>query len=169
MQSKCFLPVARSDSRVLVLGTLPSQVSLQRGEYYAHPSNRFWDIMGRLCGFTRSLSYEQRLDVLVKRGIALWDVCATARRPGSSDAAIRDVVANDFVGFFKSHPRIELICFNGSKAENLFHRRVLAELPPKAQNVQRHRLPSTSPAHAGMPFEEKFAAWSIVLHGSVIR
>lgn len=164
MHSHGFEAVARPDARVLILGSLPGQVSLRERQYYAQPRNDFWKLMGALAGAAPELAYPQRLDALKARRIALWDVCASAQRPGSLDASIRDasVVTNDFGTFLHAHPGIQLICFNGRKAADLYRRFVLSGLPVPMQAIRRETLPSTSPAHAAMRFSDKLARWSIV-------
>jgi hypoxanthine-DNA glycosylase len=162
MHSTGFPPISRSDARVLILGTLPSQASLQRRQYYGLPQNGFWRIMGRLLGFSHELPYAQRKRQLVQNRIALWDVCASAVRPGSLDASIRDVVPNDFARFFLNHRSIEVVCFNGATARKLYHRLVLPGLAETLPALRYEALPSTSPAHAGMPFDEKLRRWAIV-------
>lgn len=155
-------PVASPDARVLILGSMPGQASLTAARYYAHERNAFWRIMGDLVGALPSLPYEARLACLQAAGIALWDVIGSCERYGSLDADIvaGSVQVNDFAGFFAAHPRIEHIYFNGTAAENTFHRHVLPvlgeRLPPQ------HRLPSTSPAHAARGYAEKLAAWSVI-------
>jgi double-stranded uracil-DNA glycosylase len=162
--SSGFPPVADDHARVLILGSLPGQMSLRQQQYYAQPHNAFWKIMGRLFGAGPELPYDERTRRLVSSGVALWDVCAAAHRPGSLDAAIRhsSVVPNDFAGFIASHPQIRLIVFNGSKAAELYRRTVLPALPTAIRSVRCETLPSTSPAHASMRFEDKLARWSIV-------
>jgi hypoxanthine-DNA glycosylase len=164
MRSHGFAPVARPDARVLVLGSLPGQVSLRERQYYAQARNDFWKIMGALVGASPERDYADRLQALKAHRIALWDVCASAQRPGSLDASIRHatVVANDFATFFRTHPKIRLICFNGRKAADLYRRFVLPGLPTPLQAIRGEALPSTSPAHAAMRFEQKLAQWSIV-------
>ncbi len=154
-------PVARADASVLILGSIPSALSLKYQQYYAMPRNAFWTIMGELYGAARNLPYEHRLTTLMDRHIAIWDVLATCFRPGSMDADIRtgDAVANDFVAFHASHPDIRLVLFNGLKAEQLHTRLVrpgLAELRP---DLRYARLPSTSPANAAARLDHKVAAW----------
>lgn len=160
MHCLSFNPVERADARVLILGTLPSVKSLAAGEYYAHPRNSFWWIMGKLVDAAPDLAYAERLEMLRQSGIALWDVCKAAERAGSSDAkiAMDSVEPNDLRGFLESHPRIERICFNGQPAERLFRRKawpLLAGLPLIPQVV----LDSTSPANARIPREEKLTGW----------
>jgi double-stranded uracil-DNA glycosylase len=159
LRASGFSAVARPDARVLILGTLPGAVSLARGEYYAQPRNAFWRIMGELVGAAPTLSYPDRLQRLLDRRVALWDVCAVATRRGSADIAIRSPKPNDFAGFLGSHSSIELICFNGAKAAELFRRLVLPTLAKPAHEIRRSVLPSTSPAHAAMSFEKKLAEW----------
>jgi hypoxanthine-DNA glycosylase len=159
---KCvaFDAVESADARVLILGTLPSIKSLERGEYYAHPRNSFWWIMGELIGAAPDLPYAARLRRLRLSGIALWDVCRAAERAGSSDAKIRleSVEPNDFKSFLANHPRIELICFNGQPAHMLFRRKVLPSLAG-LRPIPRKVLDSTSPASARITREEKLARW----------
>ena len=165
MHAQVFPPIANAHARVLILGSLPGQVSLERQQYYAQPHNAFWKIMGRLFGAGPELPYAERVQRLVRNGIALWDVCAAAQRPGSLDAAIvhSSVVPNDFAAFIESHPGVGLICFNGGKAADLYRRLVLPGLPANLRAIHTETLPSTSPAHAAMPFEEKLTCWAAVL------
>jgi hypoxanthine-DNA glycosylase len=165
MHDQGFPPIADAHARILILGSLPGQVSLQRQQYYAQPHNAFWKIMGRLFDAGPDLPYAERGQRLMRNGIALWDVCAAAQRPGSLDAAIvhASVVPNDFAAFIDSHPDLGLIGFNGGKAAELYRRRVLPGLPAAARALRTATLPSTSPAHAAMPFEEKLTRWAAVL------
>jgi hypoxanthine-DNA glycosylase len=161
MQATGFPPVAAADARRLILGSLPGALSLARQEYYAQPRNAFWPIMGALVGAAPDIVYAKRLEHLTAARIALWDVCASGFRPGSLDSAIQpgSVVPNDFATFFAAHRQIEVICFNGAKAAELFERLVRKALPAEAQAIRRVALPSTSPAHAEMPFAEKLRRW----------
>ena len=165
MHAKGFPPIADAHARILILGSLPGQVSLQRQQYYAQPHNAFWKIMGRLYGAGQEVPYAERAQRLVRNGIALWDVCAAAQRPGSLDASIvhSSVVPNDFATFIESHPDVSLICFNGGKAADLYRRLVLPGLPANLAAIRYATLPSTSPAHAAMPFEEKLTRWAAIL------
>ena len=158
-----FPPVAAPDARRLILGSMPGEASLSAGQYYAHPRNAFWRIMGDLLGAGPVLSYPERLARLTAVGIALWDVVADCERSGSLDAAIvrESVQANDFRRFFVEHPGIERVFFNGAAAESLFRRHVLPGL--NGMPIELYRLPSTSPAHAARGYAEKLAAWSVIV------
>lgn len=164
MQSEGFPPVADARARVLVLGSLPGPVSLQAQQYYAQPRNAFWRIMGVLFGAGPERPYAERLEVLLSHRVALWDVCASAHRPGALDASIRraSVVPNDLAGFFAQHPELRLVCFNGQAAADLYRRRVQPGLAEEWQTLRSESLPSTSPAHAAMTFEQKLERWRVV-------
>jgi len=152
-----FLPISDPEAKVLILGSMPGKQSLEKNQYYAHPQNAFWKIMGDLVGTYPSLPYERRLCLLSSAGIALWDVLASCERSSSLDSHIKHEQANDFASFFIRHPNIIQVFFNGSKAEQCFKKFVQnkQDLPL----LQYCRLPSTSPAHAGMRYEEKLHAW----------
>jgi len=162
---RSFPPVSAPDATRLILGSMPGARSLAENQYYAHPQNAFWRIAGALFDFDPAQPYAQRCEALRTAGVALWDVLGECVRPGSLDSAIVEasIAANDFAGFLTAHPSIRLICFNGAKAEQSFTRHVLAQLSPRHRDIPRHRLPSTSPAHAGMRFETKLAQWQSVL------
>lgn len=167
--SRGFPPVAAPDARVLILGSLPGRQSLAERRYYAQPRNAFWQILGEFCGAVPTLDYVQRLVRLRAARIALWDVIAAGRRPGSLDSAIvRDsIVINDFVRFFASHPQIRVVCFNGTTAATLFRRWVQPQVAEVASGLYCHTLPSTSPAHASVPYARKRDIWLTVLDSAV--
>jgi hypoxanthine-DNA glycosylase len=160
-----FPPVIGDGATVLILGSLPGRRSITDKEYYAQPRNTFWRIMGALVDAGPEIEYEQRLAQLKASSIALWDVVAAGYRRGSLDSAIdrSSVVVNDIASLLARHRSIELICFNGRTAESLFNRLVLPKLDPRSAQVPLQVLPSTSPAHAGMPFTIKLERWSFVL------
>jgi hypoxanthine-DNA glycosylase len=158
-----FPPIVDDRARALVLGSMPSAASLQKGQYYAHPRNLFWRITGEVLGFDAEAPYDVRTAVLRDASIALWDVLHSCERLGSLDASIaRDSMApNDFGGLLTSYPGIRRVFFNGAKAEQLFHR--LVQVDPNGIVFQR--LPSTSPANAAIRYEAKLRAWrAIVQH-----
>jgi len=162
-----FPPVEPRRASVLVLGSLPGAESIRRGEYYGHPRNAFWPIMGKLFGAGPDLSYRHRLRKLADHGVMLWDVLRAAERRGSLDAAIhpRRVRANDIAGLLARHPGLERIVFNGAAAEVLFRRHVLPQCRERLAGMRLVRLPSTSPAHASRSFEEKLALWRQEMEG----
>jgi TDG/mug DNA glycosylase family protein len=162
MLSFGFPPIASPQARVLVLGSLPGQLSLARGEYYANPQNAFWKIVtARVPDLPAD--YPSRAAALVEHGIALWDVLAAATRSGSLDAAIGDdAIANNFRAFLRASPKIQLICFNGATAAALFKQLVVPTLPEDQRGIPTHTLPSTSAAHARLPFAAKVASWSVI-------
>jgi hypoxanthine-DNA glycosylase len=165
MLSCGFPPVSTPGARVLVLGTLPGRLSLERGEYYANPQNTFWKIIAAKISDLPT-EYAGRVAALSQHGIALWDVLAAATRSGSLDADIgEDAIPNHFSAFFHIHPNVRLIAFNGATAAKLYERLVLPTLAEPQRAIARATLPSTSPAHAGMPFKEKVARWSVLSIG----
>ena len=158
---RSFAPVASAGARMLILGSMPGVASLNAGQYYAHPQNRFWAIMGRLLGFDpRETGYDQRIRYLTDAHIALWDVFQSCERIGSLDSAIRreTQVVNDFPEFLAAHSGIVRIYFNGALAEQTFRRCVRPTLS-ETTTLDYIRLPSTSPAHASLSFEDKLAQW----------
>jgi hypoxanthine-DNA glycosylase len=160
-RARGFPPIADRDAVVLVLGSMPSVASLAKREYYAHPQNAFWPIMGRLFGAGRELLYAERVSRLRSHRLAVWDVLRECRRAGSLDSAIHaeSETPNDFVTFFRQHAGIRAVFFNGGKAQSAYRRHVLPTVSELDRSVSYVRLPSTSPAHAGRRFEEKLAAW----------
>jgi hypoxanthine-DNA glycosylase len=120
--------------------------------------------MGALFQAGPELDYDERMRRLVAHGVAVWDVCAAAERPGSLDSAIipASIAVNDFAAFFRAHPQLRVIGFNGATAARLFDhhvRRGVAQIPAAVRCL---RLPSTSPAHASMPYADKLAAWQLL-------
>lgn len=157
-----FAPVSDPSAKVLILGSMPGKASLLADQYYAHPRNAFWLIMGHLVGASLDLPYEARLVRLKASGIALWDVLKSCYRESSLDSDIDEstIVPNDFERFFSTHTQITQIFFNGGKAEASFRRYVQPILGHTM--IRTQRLPSTSPAHASISLEQKLQAWSAV-------
>jgi hypoxanthine-DNA glycosylase len=162
--SQGFPPLLGSAPRILLLGSMPSVMSLQQREYYANPRNAFWPLMGELFGAGPELSYGQRVRQLTAARVAVWDVVAAGTRGGSLDSAINmtTVVVNDFVSLFTSEPTLARVFFNGRKAEEIYQRRVLPQVRELRPGLRYTRLPSTSPALAALDFSGKLEQWRVV-------
>lgn len=163
-----FPPIRPQHARVLILGSMPGVASLQAGAYYAHPRNHFWPLMGRILGFDATLPYAERCAHLAAAGVAVWDVLQECVRPGSLDSAIERAgsLPNDIPGLLREQPAIRTLLFNGSAAEQLFRQRILPDMPTDMPATLQ-RLPSTSPANAGMRFEAKLARWQEALNAAL--
>jgi double-stranded uracil-DNA glycosylase len=159
-----FPPITSGTARVLILGTMPGRVSLRQRQYYAHPQNAFWRIIGSILGFDPALPYHERVASVQSAGIAIWDVLKACVREGSLDSAIdaASVVPNDFAAFLAEHPQVRRICFNGTTAQALYLKHVRPRLGNDA-HLEYLRLPSTSPANASLPFSEKARAWQAMV------
>jgi hypoxanthine-DNA glycosylase len=158
---QCLAPVVAPHTRVLVLGSFPSEASLAAGQYYAHPRNQFWSILSTLWRIDlRALPYAQRLDEVRRRGLGIWDVYASCRREGSLDSAIEGALPNDLPGLVQRLPQLRAIAHNGGESA-----RAMALTRTLASEVVR--LPSTSPANASWSIERKLDAWRALLvqHG----
>ena len=150
-------PIIDSRARVLVLGSFPSTASLAAQQYYAHPQNQFWRILGAVIGQPlKEMDYAARIVAVQAAGVAIWDVFAACERAGSLDSAIREARPNDLRALQESAPALRRICFNGRMAAKRIRE-------VEAMGFEVHVLPSTSPAHAGMSFEEKLARWRAAL------
>ncbi|KUI14024.1 DNA-deoxyinosine glycosylase [Mycobacterium sp. GA-1285] len=154
-----FPPIVGERAHILILGNMPSVMSLAAQQYYGNPRNAFWRIMGEILGFASDAPYGQRCATLTANGIAVWDVLRSCRREGSLDSAVRreSMVPNDFQQFFDEHHSVRRVLFNGAAAEKNYTRLVSV-----ANDLRYRRLPSTSPAQT-MRFVDKLAAWREVL------
>ncbi len=153
-----FGPVVNEYSRVLILGSIPGKESLKKQQYYGHAHNAFWPLMSKLLKEPYVDSYEQRLDMLLRHRIALWDVIQSCERESSLDAHIKNPVVNDFAGLFAKYPQIRHVFFNGQKAHSTFARYVGFQF----KGLSFERLGSTSPAHA-ISFEKRLQDWQRLL------
>ena len=153
--TRSFAPVIYSNTKFLVLGSLPGKKSLELGEYYGHPRNRIWKIISHIKECEIPNSYEEKKSVLFHNKIGLWDVAHSAYREGSLDSNIKKERPNDIENLLESHESIRVIGFNGKKAEKMFY---------KFFKEKTHRryvpLPSTSPANMAINFEEMCRRWS---------
>jgi hypoxanthine-DNA glycosylase len=148
--------IGRPDARLFLLGSLPGDASLAARQYYAHPSNQFWRLLGLAIGEElQSLDYDARLERLAERGIGLWDVIASASRRGSLDQSIREAEHNQVERLLHDFPDLQAIAFNGSTASTV-GRKLIGQPPPDLALID---LPSSSAANT-MAFAEKARAWS---------
>jgi hypoxanthine-DNA glycosylase len=155
LRKHSFPPVVDPRVRLLVLGSLPGEASLAARRYYAHPQNQFWLLLSPAAGRDlTSLDYDARLAALLAAHIGLWDVVASATRPGSTDAAIRDVEEHDVAALAATLPDLRAIAFNGGTA--LKHGR--KQLGNAAERYAIVALPSSSPLHT-VGLAAKLPAW----------
>jgi hypoxanthine-DNA glycosylase len=154
-----FAPVAGPATRILILGTLPGEISLGRQQYYAHPRNRFWPLMAALTKNELPEAYPDRLELLLRNGFGLWDVVDRAKRAGSLDSNIVEETPNDLPGFVAAHPGLQAIAFNGAKSRILFDKYF-----PRLPELKYFALPSTSPANASFDLARLYEHWSILMN-----
>lgn len=151
-----FAPVVAHTTHTLILGSLPGAASLAKRQYYGHPRNAFWRLVGDALGVDlMGMDYADRLPLLLAHGIGLWDVIATARRLGSLDSAIRDHTHNDLLDLLDKLPHLHTIGFNGGTAAKIG----MKALGERAGDYRIVMLPSSSPAYAAMTFSEKLVGW----------
>jgi hypoxanthine-DNA glycosylase len=152
-----FPPVADGNTHTLILGSFPGVASLVAAQYYAHPRNQFWRLMGAVIDEPLTdLPYDERILKLLEHGIGLWDVLAACEREGSLDVAIRHASPNDFASFRQYAPRLKKLCFNG-KTSGRF------EPVIRAAGFETLVLPSSSPANAALSFDQKLNVWRGIL------
>jgi len=156
-------PVISKTSSVLILGSLPGDMSLRMQQYYANPRNQFWEILGAVFGCTLQSSYEEKINFALARGIALWDVLKAADRKGSLDSSITKAIANEFGELLTAYPNIRLVALNGGKAAA--HFRSIRKRDPSTF-AGRHciELPSTSgvPGKNVLSLQEKINRWAAI-------
>lgn len=157
MTKVAFAPVVDAETRLLILGSLPGDASLKAAQYYAHPRNGFWPLIGGVLGEgLAALPYDERLQRLKARGVGLWDVIASAERSGSLDAAIRSPEAADLRGLVSGLPALGAVAFNGGLSARL-GRGILSGVAA----IELIDLPSSSPAHA-RSLSEQAKSWAIL-------
>jgi TDG/mug DNA glycosylase family protein len=154
-----FSPIVNKTSQILILGSMPSQESLRKNEYYANPRNQFWRIIYSMFDLPLDDKYENRLGLLNSKCIALWDVIKECYREGSLDSNIKGEATNDFTWLFREYPNIKYVFFNGSKAFDSFKKNPGFKFPGTAFE----KLESTSPANT-KKFEDKLVNWMKIKH-----
>ena len=152
-------PVVDEQTKVLIVGSMPGVQSLEKQQYYGNPRNHFWGIIGDITGTNVPEQYEERLALVKKHRIGLWDVIRECERAGSLDSNIKNEIPNDFVTLFQQYPQIEAIFFNGTKAYDVFKKKLGFELLAEREY---YKMPSTSPVPGRniKTFEEKVEVWS---------
>lgn len=158
-----FAPILPENASCLILGSMPGIASLQADQYYAHPRNGFWKILHNIYGGSID-QYEQRLNLLHKQNIALWDTLKHCTRAGSLDSNITSdsVICNDFNLLLQQMPSIKLIAFNGKASEKWFRKLALPALD-NPDLISLAGLPSSSPAMASLTIDEKTEQWRLAL------
>lgn len=156
--------LGNNKAQILILGSMPSVASLAKQQYYGHPRNTFWRIMGALFNDDKPIAYSQANRMLEAQGIAVWDVLKSCARQGSLDSAIEEstIKINDFARLFNSFGNIKQVFFNGGTAQALYKKYVYPDLPAKYKAFNHTKIPSTSPAYAAMSYQDKLAAWSVL-------
>ena len=154
-------PIGDACAQTLILGSFPSAASLAAAQYYGHPRNHFWRLVGGVIDEPlQEMPYARRVERLRAHRIGVWDVIAHCERKGSLDSAIRAEVGNDLAGLLQCWPHVTRIAFNGGKAAS-YRKRVAAI--PEADRCELLVLPSSSPANATHSFAVKQGAWIAAL------
>ena len=154
-----FAPISGPETSILILGSLPGDKSIELNEYYGHPRNRFWRILSEITRQTPPITYADKMSLLAKTNIGVWDVAHRAIRRGSLDHAILHEEPNRLDDFVGNHVNLKVIGFNGKKAEALFDK--YFKRNPEIRYVS---LPSTSPANAAITFDELCDRWRQILY-----
>jgi hypoxanthine-DNA glycosylase len=150
-------PLGNPKSRILLLGTFPSDLSLIRHQYYANSRNYFWKIVYDVYNLPFSSRYEDRVNLLLKNQIILWDVIKSCERKGSLDNKIKHETINDFHEFVEKFPKIEFIIFNGDGPESYYRKNKIS-----LKGIKQTSLPSSSSANTHMTLSEKIIKWTIL-------
>ena len=163
MLKQSMLPRIAQDTKIMIIGSMPGEVSLQRQQYYAYPQNNFWKFMSVLFSDVNlKEDYEQRVANLLKNHIGLWDALKCCERVGSMDSAIRHAEPNDFSFLSSQAPSLCRLVFNGKKAYQSFIKSPNLDWAQK-KSIHLVCVPSTSPANASISYEEKLRLWAKAL------
>lgn len=154
-----FPPISNPDTTILILGTIPGDKSLELGEYYGHPRNRFWKIISTITNSELPLSYSHKKALLLKSKIGVWDIAHRANRKGSLDSAIKNEEPNDLDIFISSHKNLKIIGFNGKKSQTLYD-----QYFERRTDLKYICLPSSSPANATINLENLCKTWQQLLN-----
>lgn len=158
---KSFKPNIDENSKILILGSMPGVKSLEEQQYYAHPQNRFWKVMGMFCNTKNlpDLNYKNKLKVLLNNKIALWDVIESCNREGSLDTDIKNEIPNNIPDLLKQYPNIKGIIFNGGKSYSAFKK----HFPKLLKQYKCYKMPSSSPANAKYKLENLYEEWKTTI------
>ncbi len=163
MLKQSMMPRVAQDTKIMVIGSMPGEVSLQRQQYYAHPQNNFWKFMSVLFPeINLNQDYEVRVAKLLKNQVGLWDALKHCERDGSMDSAIRQAEPNDFSDLLNIAPALSRLVFNGKKAYQSFVKSPNL-LWAEKNSIDLISLPSTSPANASIPYDKKLELWAKAL------
>lgn len=156
---KSFSPSINTDSKILILGSMPGVKSLNEQQYYAHPQNKFWKLMEKFCNTEnlQDLDYQNKLQTLLENKIALWDVIQSCSRDGSLDSNIQNETPNKIDKLLNQYPGIKVICLNGNKSYSAFKK----YFPEVLKQYKCYKMPSTSPANARYKLEDLYSEWLI--------
>ena len=157
---KSFKPSIDNNSKILILGSMPGVKSLTEQQYYAHPKNRFWKIMGIICNISKlqECNYETKLKILLNNNIALWDTIKTCKREGSLDSDIQNEKPNDIRKLLKKYPNIKTICLNGNKSYSAFKK----YFPDLSEKYFCRKMPSTRPANSRYSLDKLVEEWKLI-------
>lgn len=151
---KAFPPFINDKSKILILGTMPGEKSLELQEYYGNRGNQFWKLLFTMFGRELSHDYQEKKQLLLEHNIAVWDVLEHCERHGSLDSNIKNEKPNDFISFYKRYPNIKHVFFSSKNAATYYDKYV-----GKRGDIQYETLPSPSGANAAMPFSQKLEIW----------
>lgn len=149
-------PVYNKDSKVLVLGSFPSVKSREAQFFYHHPQNRFWRVISTLFDEPVPVTMEEKRDILLRNGIAVWDVIQSCEIIGSADSSIKNIIPNDISEILKT-AKLNRIISNGSTSHRLYMKHIFP-----VTGIEALRLPSTSPANASCSMDCLIKDWSII-------
>lgn len=157
---KSFKPLIDKKSKILILGSMPGVKSLEKQQYYAHPQNRFWKVMGNICNVLNlsEFDYDLKLRYLLENNIALWDIVKSCERKGSLDADIQNEKLNNIRELLKKYKNIEIICLNGNKSYSVFEKC----FPDLLKEYSCYKMPSTSPVNAKYSLKKLAEEWSMI-------
>lgn len=155
---QAFPPLVNQNSKILILGTMPGEKSLELQEYYANKGNSFWKLLFTLFDQPLLHAYSERKQLLAENDIALWDVLAYCERDGSLDSNIKNEKANDFEAFYKKYPDIKHVFFSSKNASNFYDKYV-----GRRKDIQYTILPSPSGANASKSFMQKLEEWEVIM------